>query len=437
MKFKIFSRKEKKENPVGPSLIPMGVQSIGGAKEGVELIRAGYARNVIVYRAVREIATAAASFEFVLHKGKEEIEQHPILDLLRRPNPLNGQGSFIEELFTNWLITGEMWMSKNGPMGTKEPKELWSLSPLDMRVIPGTGGLPSKYIHKKNNVETFFPVDQISGKSDVFFLKMYDPTNYWRGMPPLRAAALAADAHNEGLNWNYNLMRKGARPSGWIKGTGGNPGPEVISRLKEWYRTTMQGSDNAGEVGIMFGGAEFVPFESNAKDMDYINGMKEFAKYVSTAFGVPIPLIDNDAATMNNMEQSKERLWTDTVIPLGKRFLDALNSWLEYFYGPGYELKIDEDCIQALEGIRQKRFDRTIKAHDGSLLTINEAREQIGFDRYNDPNADKIFVNAGRMPLEISDVGYTPPPGFDNNLDPNANLPATDPNSPDYVPPSK
>lgn len=419
MKFKFFG---KKENPVGRALVPPGVPYIGGAKEGADLIKDGYARNVIVYRAVREIATAAASIKFDLHQGEKILEKHPIIDLLRRPNPMNGQGSFIEELFTNFLINGEMWISKNGIASSKEPKELWSLSPLDMKLIPGPAGIPLRYIHRKGNVETSFPVDPITGMSDVFFLKMVDPLNYWRGMPPLRAAALAADAHNEGLNWNYNLMRKGARPSGYIKGAGGNPGADVIARLKEWYRNTMQGSDNAGEVGIMFGGAEFVPFESNAKDMDFISGMKEFAKYVSSAFGVPLPLIDNDAASYNNMEQAKERLWTDTVLPLANRFLDAFNVWLQYLYGDTtLVLKIDEDAIQALEGLRQKKFDRTIKAMTAGVLTINETREEIGFDRIEEENADKLFIGGGLVPLATADVGYDPTladPALDPVADP-------------------
>lgn len=410
----MFWKREQKENPVGPALIPMGSMKLGGAQEGRALIQDGYARNVVVYRAINEITTGIASIKFDLHKEGKILEEHPIVQLLKRPNPMNGQGSFLKEIFTNYLITGEMFIAGNGTLTSKEPKELWSLHPLDMKIVPSATGIPARFLHLKNNIETPFNVDPISGKSDVFFLKMYNPLDYWRGMPPLRAAALAADAHNEGLNWNYNLMRKGARPSGYVKGTGGSPGAETIARLKEWYRRNLQGGDNAGELLITFGDAEFIPFESTAKDMDFINGMKEFSKYVSSAFGVPLPLIDNDAASYNNMEQAKERLWSDTILPLTNGFLDAFNGWLAYYFGPEYALKIDEDCIQALEGIRQKKFERTIKAKDAGLITINEAREEVGFDKYNDPNADKLFINAGQVPLETADIGYdpteTPPP---------------------------
>lgn len=425
--FSIFGKREQKDNPVGKALVVNNGMLIGGAKEGRALVKDGYQRNVIVYRAVTRITTAICSIKFELYQGDKHIESHPILDLLKRPNPKDGKGTFFEEAFTNYLLTGEMIFSKAGTLSSKAPKELWNLNPLDIKIAPGNFGLPLQFVHKKNNVETKFDVNPIDGTSDIFFMKMYNPDDYWRGQPPLRAAALAADAHNEGLNWNYNLMRKGARPSGMIKAPGAYPAPDVVAKLKAFFRDHMQGGENAGEVGILSGGAEFTPFEVSAKDMDFVNGMQEYAKYVSSAYGVPLPLIDNDAASMNNMEQAKELLWTDTVIPHTNRFLECFNAWLVPFFGAGLELRADLDDIPALEGVRARKFDRTIKAKAGGLITINEGRDEIGYDEYVDPNADKIFVAAGQVPIDIADVGYTPAPGGGDSTDPSFGDPGNDP----------
>ena len=392
---------------------------IGGVKEGRELIKAGYARNVIVYSAVKRVTTAVKTITLDLYQGDKVIEKHPIIDLLNRPNPLQGRASFLEEAFTNWLLCGEMAIAGVGLITSKKLMEIWNINPLDIKIEPGAGGIPSSYVHKKNNVSKPFKVDQVNGACDLFFMKMYNPDDYWRGQPPLRAAALAADAHNEGLNWNYNLMKKGARPSGMIAAPGAYPAADVVAKLKDFFRDHMQGSDNAGEVGILSGGAKFESFETSAKDMDFISGMKEYAKYVAAAFGVPLPLIDNDAASMNNMEQAKEMLYVDTVIPHMQGFLDAFNAWLAQWYGPGYELCADLDDIPALEGVRQRKFDRTIKAKSAGLITINEARDEIGYDKYNDPNADKLFSTGIQVPLDQAGVGYTPPADGGDSTDPN------------------
>src|SRR5690606_32556860 len=47
--------------------------------------REGMMQNPIVYRAVRMISEAAASVPLLLYEGEVEIEDHPLLDLLRRP----------------------------------------------------------------------------------------------------------------------------------------------------------------------------------------------------------------------------------------------------------------------------------------------------------------------------------------------------------------
>ena len=53
-----------------------------------DLAREGYMKNAIVYRCVNEISNGAASVPFAIKSGNTVLEQHPIIDLLDRPNPL-------------------------------------------------------------------------------------------------------------------------------------------------------------------------------------------------------------------------------------------------------------------------------------------------------------------------------------------------------------
>ena len=48
----------------------------------------GYKKNAIVYRCVNEIANGAASISFKLFQDEQELNTHPLLSLLKRPNPL-------------------------------------------------------------------------------------------------------------------------------------------------------------------------------------------------------------------------------------------------------------------------------------------------------------------------------------------------------------
>ena len=68
------------------------------ARTHVELTRAGYERNAVVYRCVRMIAEAVASVPWTMYRGREEIIEHPLLDLVTRPNPVDTGVSFIEAI---------------------------------------------------------------------------------------------------------------------------------------------------------------------------------------------------------------------------------------------------------------------------------------------------------------------------------------------------
>jgi len=381
---------EKKENPVGAAfMLPSGQAWQRQGKEAY--VREGYQLNVVVYRAIREIILAASSIKLEVHRGDEVLTQHPALALLEAPNPGQSWEQLLSETLTDRMLFGEQCI-----IGAGGPRfaELWATRPTDIEIIPGRYGMPAAYKFDRANYKKTFEVDETTGVSDVFFTKMHNPADPWRGQSPLMAASLAADTHNAGMRWNYSLLENSARPSGIIKFKG-SPSGEVVNRLTEFFKKRFAGAKNAGEIPMLTDDAEWQAMDLSPRDMDYQSTMREMAKLVASAFGVPLPLIDNDASTFNNMEQAKERLYTDTVIPMMEDFLGALSRWLLPRFGEGLTFGLDLDSVPALEAIRQRNFDRAIKAVEAQVLTREEARELIGFD----PAADGEFVS--RQPQQV------------------------------------
>jgi HK97 family phage portal protein len=391
-----FARKpEVKENPVGASFMLPGGQSWQKPSSAKAYVEEGYQLNVIVYRSVMEIARAMSDLEIELVGANGDIiESHPVLDLLARPNPSQGFDSWIKEGFVNYLLTGEMAIAKFPEQA--RPVELWQINPLWLSVEPGRGGMPKEYVYNQNGQKRTFPVQYPSGQTQLFFMKMYNPLDYWRGQAPLVAAGLAADTHNAGMKWNYSLLRNSARPSGLIK-FDGDAGPEVRQRLREWFKKSFQGENNAGEIPMLTQGAEWVKMDQSARDMDFMNTQKEAAKLIASAFGVPLPLIDNDASTFNNLEQAKERFYTDTILPLFREFLEQFGAWLLPQFGTGLKFQVNEDKIGALEGIRTRLFERMLKSVSVGVLTVDEAREAMGYDPLGDTAQPEDVAKAMKL----------------------------------------
>src|SRR6476646_4084663 len=107
------------------------------------LAREGYARNAIVYRAVRMIAESIGSLCFVLYDGANERDSHPLLNLVRRPNPRQDGASFLEAVASHLLLAGNAYIESvgiDGDGGT-QVRELYALRPDRIRLVPGANCL--------------------------------------------------------------------------------------------------------------------------------------------------------------------------------------------------------------------------------------------------------------------------------------------------------
>ncbi len=136
----------------------------------------GYRKNVIAFRAIGEVAQAAASVPWALFRRERgrrtRIDAHPLLALLARPNPLAGGPAFLEALHGFRLIAGNAYVEAVASEG-RPPVELHALRPDRMRVVPGAAGLPAAYRYTVGGRSRDFAVDQVSGRSAILHIKAF------------------------------------------------------------------------------------------------------------------------------------------------------------------------------------------------------------------------------------------------------------------------
>lgn len=404
---RLFGRKQSQArtalalNQVGRA-VPTSRNYEAFAKEGYQI-------NVIAYKCVSIISRAASGISWTLYNQRQggeptEIQQHPLLDLIQRPNPMQGQAAFFESLIAYYLIAGNSYLEAVGPSPNAEPIELWPLRPDKMRIIPGKIGLPEAYEFMANQKRIVFPVDQISGKSQILHMKTFHPTDNWYGMSPIEAAMYSVDQHNESGVWNLSLLKNMATPSGvvTVQGDSANPLgtlPDVqFHNVREQLRQKMEGSQNAGRVLLLEGGMDWKQMGFSPKDMDWMEGRKMSARDIALAFGVP-PIILNipGDSTFANYKEARLSLYEDTIIPLMDLLRDELNKWLTPRFGESLKLDYDVDTIVALDTKRSEKFSLISGA---GFLTINEKRAAVGYEPID--GGDTLLVPSGQMPLEFA-----------------------------------
>jgi HK97 family phage portal protein len=343
------------------------------------LAREGYARNAIVYRCVRLIAEASASLPWLLYEGGQEIDAHPLLDLLARPNRRQAGADFREALAGHLLIAGNAYVEAVALGGAV--RELHVLRPDRMKVVPGGDGWPEAYEYTVGGRTVRFAVPREGeGASPILHLTLFHPLDDHYGFAPVEAAAMALDLHNAAAVWNKALLDNSARPSGalvYAAKDGGNLSAEQYERLKAELEAGFTGARQAGRPLLLEGGLDWKTMSLSPHDMDFLEAKNGAAREIALAFGVPPMLLgipgDN---TYSNYREANAAFWRGTVLPLAGRIAGALSAWLAPAFGEGLRLAFDTDQVEALATDRSALWERVAKA---DFLTMNEKRQAVGY----------------------------------------------------------
>ncbi|MDX1922670.1 MAG: phage portal protein [Alphaproteobacteria bacterium] len=346
------------------------------------LAEEGYRKNVVAWRCISEVARASASIPWLLYDtDHQELEDHPLKELLKHPNPLQGTAQFLESVFSYYQISGNVYIEAIRPNEGSAPVELYVLRPDRMRVIPGESGLPLGYEYQVSGRTVRWAADPFTGASNILHWKAFHPLDDWYGMAPLEAAMTAIDQHNAASAWNQALLNQAARPSGALIYSP-KDGPTQLSdeqfrRLKEELEEHYQTPRNAGRPLILEGGLDWKEMGLTPKDMDWLAGRKRAAQDIALAFGVPDQLISiSESQTYANMAEARLALYEETVLPLVQQFRGELNRWLTPMFDDTLRLEIDADEIPALAARRDMVWDKIGKA---DFLSRNEKRQAVGY----------------------------------------------------------
>jgi HK97 family phage portal protein len=370
-------------------------QPVWAPRDYSAFAREGFMQNAIVYRSVRMIAEAAASVPLLLFDGETELSEHPLLDLIARPNPACSAPDLLEAWYGFLLVSGNAYLEVVTLNGTL--RELHALRPDRIKIVPGPDGWPEAFDYTAAGRSVRLSGEAVPGVRSMLHVKLFHPTNDHYGMRPIEAAATAIDIPNPASRWNKALLDNSARPSGALVYTSreGNLSVEQYDRLKAELEQGFQGAAHAGRPLLLEGGLDWKSMSLSPKDMGFIEAKHVAAREIALALGVPPMLLgipgDN---TYSNYQEATRTFWRQTVLPLVNRTAKALTAWLAPAYmgsdpagsdpagltpgrpPPRLALRPDLDAIEALSLEREALWSRVDKA---TFLTPDEKRAAVGY----------------------------------------------------------
>lgn len=367
-----------------------------------------YEQSTAVSVPINMVAEGFASLTPVLRTGDKLITEHPVLELLRAPSPFFDGRLFAETLAKDYLITGEAEAIALGTV-TRPPLELQPISPANISVTEGTGGMPVAIQVSGSTLPGSYDLDLRKTKQmaryfdgalrEIKQIRGYSTKNnsMLRGQSPLVSASKEARQHILGNTHNTSLLEKGGRLS-LVFHFKDDMGPDDFEVAKERVRNQYGGATEAGQIGVTAGSElDIKEFGVNNKDMDFVKLQRMAQDSVALAYHVPLVLISTDAATFNNYKEAKLALYDDAVLPLADRLFAGLSAFLLPRYGldpAKVEITYDMDEITALA---TRRNEELKLRKDLAIETTNELRSMIGREAVQ--GGDNVLAPANLIPI--------------------------------------
>lgn len=401
-----FGRRQATQTKQAPQVLVQGGGAFSHTRKDTfkSYASEGYQQNAIVFRCVNEIANGAAAIPFKVYQGDVELESHPLISLLKRPNPTQAGVEYFQALYSFLLLSGNSYALSNDVNGL--PAELYTLRPDRIEIEPSSTSVPAAYKYKLNNqVVAKYDADPRTGQSQVKHFKLWNPLDDYLGLSPLMAAAVDLDQHNLIAKHNIGLLVNGARPSGAIvfkpKDEMGQSMMLTDGQREQISNDLTQrftGQKNAGRPMLLEGDFDWKEMGMSPRDMDFLENKNMAAKDIALCFGVPSQLIGiPDGQTYANVQEARLALYEETIIPLARRVESDLNEWLAPSFGDDITIKYDIHAIPAMTERRRRTYENVVAAVREGIISRNEGRDLLGMEPV--AGGDEIFIAANLFPL--------------------------------------
>ena len=365
----------------------------------------GYGKNEIVHACIRELATSASMPRYFLEVqssdgGVIELDRGELFDLMEKPNAKNDWASFIEDIVTSLMVSGNVYVLKERQRTTKV-SSLNMLRPDRITINGGDYGATS-YTYEIGGVEYNIPAE------DICHLALPNPSGDLYGLSPLQVLSRTVNLDLNMTDFSKVFFQNAGVPSGLLKIKRRLQSQEEATTIRNRWRSQFGAKNNFHRVAIMDDDAEYQPMGSVPKDlaMNELHNVTE--SRICAVFGVPPILIGANVglerATYSNYREARFSFNAETLQPLVNRII----RWLNYSLVPEFpnqgKFSVDKNSLTEMIDDKESNTQRAVTLFGSGLLTLNEARELVGAEAIAEGDVRRVPSNV----LELAEGEEAP-----------------------------
>lgn len=344
----------------------------------------------------------------------EPVEEHPLLELIRHPNPHYGDIALWNGVIADFCLWGDAYLLKVRDLsGTV--RELWYVPQFMMEPKAGLDG--TEFLsHYWYTPGTGYGRILIDPADVIHFRNGLNPRDLRRGYAPMRSVIREIFADMESSNFVASLLRNMGVPGVVISPKAGSmPSAEDVEATKTWFQQTFSGDGRGGTL-VMGAPTDVQPYGFNPQQMNLSEARDVAEERVCAALGIPAAVVGFGAGLQSTkvgatMEEMRKLAWHNGVLPLGRALIDELQrSLLPDFEKPGrgarrLELYWDIDDVLALQEDENKQTERKLKELQAGAITLYDYLIETGRDADESHKYYLRPISVMEVPLAMAGKG--------------------------------
>lgn len=362
------------------------------------MITAGYTSNEFAYSIIqkRALAKSQAVVKLCQYPDGEEVEEHPLLDLLHNPNPAPNM---------TWQVWEQMKQVTQDIAGfcafeieysnVGDIRALWYMTPYWCSFLRGQQEPLRAIRYQPWGLQPIdIPFKDEAGRPKILFFsdgENFDPrTDRIRFRSPMMAAFPQVEVDNAMTFFLNDFVKHGAKFAGLISVAQTIDQTQADDYRRRW-RDQHGGAENWSDPLILGNGATYSSMQMNFRDMAFPEFDARIELRICNAFGISTIVAGAraglDVSSYNNKAQAQKDWYHDWVIPSWKSDADNIGTQLLplYFsYPENYYIEFDFSDVYALKEDRDAQVKRAVDGYKAKVMKLNEARDEIGLPPVDD-----------------------------------------------------
>ena len=157
--------------------------------------------------------------------------------------------------------------------------------------------------------------------------------------------------------------------------------------IRQQWQMIHGGASNYGGLGVLEGDAQYIPISQSSADSQMIETREFNVAEIARFFNIsPILLGDLSHNSYSSIEDSNIEFVNHTLLPLINLIEEEINR--KMITNKNIYIDFDENAL--LKGNRSTMADYYTKLVSNAIITINEAREQLGYNPKE--GADELII---------------------------------------------